>query len=242
MGPGNDGPTRSLSTQNRNVRHFKRMRSQNSSSSSGQEQALYVLLAATGMRISEALALETHHFTNSGRTIVVEQQVEKDAARIVKYLKTAAAEEKSTCTPTSQSTCDTTSRKELDCCFTRQTTRRIFMAIWKTAGSLHDSSRWVWTRKEWAGTRSSDSVKRGCVVNAVWKTSTTSGWRTSRKPCPNSIRIFTRNCSYASMKPSESATDSFFRRRIMPQLYRLYRKRTKKCRGKCSVNDCESGN
>src|ERR1700722_50834 len=59
--------------------------------SSGQEQALYILLAATGMRISETLALETHHFTNNGRTIIVEQQVDKDAARLVKYLKTAAA-------------------------------------------------------------------------------------------------------------------------------------------------------
>jgi integrase len=58
---------------------------------SGQEQALYVLLAATGMRISEALALEAHHFTNNARTIVVEQQVEKDAAKLVKCLKTAAA-------------------------------------------------------------------------------------------------------------------------------------------------------
>jgi integrase len=59
--------------------------------SSGQEQALYVLLAATGMRVSEALAIETRHFINGGRTINVEQQVEKDSARIVKYLKTAAA-------------------------------------------------------------------------------------------------------------------------------------------------------
>jgi integrase len=59
--------------------------------SSGQEQALYVLLAATGMRISEALAVETDHFTNGGRTINVEKQVEKDSPRIVKYLKTAAA-------------------------------------------------------------------------------------------------------------------------------------------------------
>src|SRR5258707_549841 len=59
--------------------------------SSGQEQALYVLLAATGMRVSEALALETHHFTNERRTIVVEQQIKKDSPRIVKYLKTAAA-------------------------------------------------------------------------------------------------------------------------------------------------------
>lgn len=58
---------------------------------SGQEQALYVLLAATGMRVSEALAVETRHFTNDGRTIIVEQQVEKDSPTVVKYLKTAAA-------------------------------------------------------------------------------------------------------------------------------------------------------
>lgn len=58
---------------------------------SGQEQALYILLASTGMRISEALAVETRHFTNGGRTIGVEQQVTKDCPRIVKYLKTCAA-------------------------------------------------------------------------------------------------------------------------------------------------------
>lgn len=59
--------------------------------STGQEQILYVLLAATGMRISEALGLETRHFINGGRTIKVEQQVEKDCPRIVKYLKTGAS-------------------------------------------------------------------------------------------------------------------------------------------------------
>jgi integrase len=59
--------------------------------SKGQKQALYVLLAATGMRISEALALETKHFTNGGRTIEVRQQVERDTPRIVKCLKTDAA-------------------------------------------------------------------------------------------------------------------------------------------------------
>jgi integrase len=59
--------------------------------SSGPEQVLYVLLAATGMRISEALALETRHFINGGRTIKVEQQVMKDCPRIVTYLKTSAA-------------------------------------------------------------------------------------------------------------------------------------------------------
>jgi signal transduction histidine kinase len=39
--------------------------------SSGQEQSLYVLLAATGMRVSKALAVETRHFTDAGRTIIV---------------------------------------------------------------------------------------------------------------------------------------------------------------------------
>ncbi|MGH9436360.1 MAG: hypothetical protein ACRD22_00345 [Terriglobia bacterium] len=58
--------------------------------SSGQEKALYILLAATGMRISEALALEARHFINGGRTISVEQQVKKDSPCVVKYLKTSA--------------------------------------------------------------------------------------------------------------------------------------------------------
>ncbi len=58
--------------------------------STGQEQALYVLLAATGMRISEALGLEVRHIVNDGRTIGVEQQVKKDRPRIVKYLKQQA--------------------------------------------------------------------------------------------------------------------------------------------------------
>jgi site-specific recombinase XerD len=48
-----------------------------------QEQALYVLLASTGMRISEALGLEARHTINDGRTIKVEQQVRKDRPEIV---------------------------------------------------------------------------------------------------------------------------------------------------------------
>jgi len=52
---------------------------------------LYVLLAATGLRVSEALAVENKHFTNNGRTIIVEQQVKKDSPEVVKYLKTDAA-------------------------------------------------------------------------------------------------------------------------------------------------------
>jgi integrase len=59
--------------------------------SNGQEQALYVLLAATGMRISEALGLEARHIINDGRTVRVEQQIRKDRPEIVKYLKTNAS-------------------------------------------------------------------------------------------------------------------------------------------------------
>jgi integrase len=58
--------------------------------SEGEEQALYLLLAATGMRISEALAIESKHFINDGRTIVVRQQVDRATPRIVPYLKTDA--------------------------------------------------------------------------------------------------------------------------------------------------------
>jgi integrase len=60
------------------------------SESEGEEQTLYVLLAATGMRISEALALESKHFVNNCRTIQVYQQVDRDRPRIIQYLKTNA--------------------------------------------------------------------------------------------------------------------------------------------------------
>jgi integrase len=58
--------------------------------SEGEEQALYVLVGATGMRISEALALEAKHFSNECRTIAVQQQVDRDTPRVVSYLKTDA--------------------------------------------------------------------------------------------------------------------------------------------------------
>jgi len=60
------------------------------SDSEGEEQALYVLLGATGMRISEALALETKHLVNGGRTIEIRQQVHRRKPVIVTYLKTDA--------------------------------------------------------------------------------------------------------------------------------------------------------
>ena len=59
--------------------------------SEGDEQALYVIEGATGMRISEALALEKSHFINNCRTICIRPQVARDTPRIVQYLKTDAA-------------------------------------------------------------------------------------------------------------------------------------------------------
>jgi integrase len=60
--------------------------------SEGDEQALYVLLGAAGMRISEALALEKKHCINNCRTIEIRQQVDRDKPIISKYgLKTDAA-------------------------------------------------------------------------------------------------------------------------------------------------------
>jgi integrase len=57
----------------------------------GQQRVLFVLLAATGMRVSEALALEACHFINDGRTILVQQQVHRKCPRIVRHVKTSAS-------------------------------------------------------------------------------------------------------------------------------------------------------
>ena len=59
--------------------------------SDGDEQALYILLASCGMRISEALAIERKNFTNDGCTIQVRQQVHREKPLTVSYLKTDAA-------------------------------------------------------------------------------------------------------------------------------------------------------
>ena len=58
---------------------------------SDEQRYLFVLLASSGLRISEALALEAKHFINDGRTIVVKQQVMKDCPKITDILKTDAS-------------------------------------------------------------------------------------------------------------------------------------------------------
>jgi integrase len=59
------------------------------SESTGDEQALYVIAAATGMRIGEILGLEVRHIVNNGRTLVVEQSVNRFGR--LSGLKTRAA-------------------------------------------------------------------------------------------------------------------------------------------------------
>ena len=195
--------------------------------SNSQEQALYVLLAATGMRVSEALALETRHFINNGRTIIVEQQVEKDAARIVQYLKTDAA------------------KREVDLHPNIAEYLQTYMAV-KTGLLFHTANgtphlngnledHWLTPRL----------IKKGLmcqpeIVDVFQTTLTTQprlsesfegvpahSFLISRRPCLNCTRTFTRSCSCVSMKRSEWATGSFFPLRTKAQLYRLYRKCTK---------------
>jgi hypothetical protein len=95
-----------------------------------------------------------------------------------------------------------------------------------TVGLRLASLKWDWMRRGWAGTRSSDSVRRGCVSAAAWRISTTSGRRINRKPCPSFTRTFTRICRYASMRLNESATDSSFQKPAR-LLYRMFRDCTK---------------
>ena len=59
------------------------------SESKGDEQALYVIAAATGTRIAEILGLEARHIINNGRTLVVEQSVNRFGR--LSGLKTRAA-------------------------------------------------------------------------------------------------------------------------------------------------------
>jgi integrase len=104
-----------------------------------QEQALYVLLASTGMRISEALGLEARHTINDGRTIKVEQQVRKDRPEIVKYLKTNAAKREIDLHPDVAEYLRRYSAKKLGLLFHTAKDTHIYTATWKTAGSHLDS-------------------------------------------------------------------------------------------------------
>ena len=105
------------------------------SKSKGEEQALYVLLAATGMRISEALALETRHFVNGGRTIRVCQQVDRDRPRVVEYLKTdAGSREIDLSKQVAESTCEHLLTARMDCCLRPETARLTYTTTLSNVG------------------------------------------------------------------------------------------------------------
>lgn len=154
------------------------------------------------MRVSEALALEARHFINGGRTIRVEQQVAKDCPRIVKDLKTSAAKREIDLHTDVAEFLQRYRAAEV-CCSTRRKAHHVFMAISRTVGLRLGLSKWDWTNQVWAGTPLSGSAKRGCAGLAVWRTLTTSGWGTNRKPCLSCTRISTRSLNYASRRPSE---------------------------------------
>jgi integrase len=170
------------------------------SNSHGDEQALYVLLAATGMRISQGLALETKHFVNGGRTIQVQQQVNRDKPRIVPYLKTdAGVREVDLSKEVAEYLQSFSSGKNGLLFKTRNVTPY-----------LHNNleQRWLTPRLQVMGldekgmvfTPSVASERHGCEQSGVRKTSTTSGWDISRRRCLNSTLEWSLNWNVVSMK------------------------------------------
>ena len=178
--------------------------------SEGQEQALYVLLGATGMRISEALALETKHLTNAGRTIEVRQQVDREKPQIVQYLKTDAA------------------FRDIDLHQDVAEYLHAFVSgknglLFKTRNGtphLHNNieDRWLTERLKamqldepgmgWHGFRRfRNTWLRG---KRCQEDSRTSGWATNLKPCPNSTPTCSRNWSFDLWKQRKWASDSSF--------------------------------
>jgi hypothetical protein len=131
--------------------------------SEGDEQALYLIEGAAGMRISEALALERKHIINNCRTICIRQQVDRDTPRIVQFLKTDAA------------------YREIDITEEVAVYLRTFLEqkeglLFKTRNGtpyLHNSLKVRWLlprltamglgRAGWAGTASGVSARLGCA-------------------------------------------------------------------------------
>jgi hypothetical protein len=157
------------------------------------------------VRVSEALAVETRHFINSGRTIVVEQQVAKNSPRIVRYLKTNVAKREIDLHPEIAEYLRRFTAARTGLFFrTRNGTPHLY-------GNLED--RWLTPRlaemkldEKGMGFHAFKRFRKtNFGVRVAWRTSTISGWLTNRKRCPNCTRIFTRNWNCVSMKRNESA-------------------------------------
>ena len=116
------------------------------SESEGDEQALYVLLAATGMRISEALALESKHLVNNCRTIQVYQQVDRDRPPAsLSTLRRMRDSAKLTYARRSESTSKHSKTARMDCCFRPGT------ALRTCTTALNNEQRWLTPRLEAMG-------------------------------------------------------------------------------------------
>jgi len=196
------------------------------SGSTGDEQALYVLLAATGMRISEALALETKRFVNDGRTIVVSQQVDRDMPRIVRYLKTDAG------------------TREVDLSTEVAEYLRAFVSgtnglLFETRNGtpyLHNNleQRWLTPRLQAMGIDEKGmdfmpfvgSERHGSEQKGVRRTSTTFGWDTNPRQCPNSTPEWSSSWTVVSMKPSESVSVSWSQASKLLQVLQESRKKS----------------
>ena len=176
-----------------------------------------MLLAATGMRISEALALETRHFINGGRTIVVEQQVEKDCPRIKTKLKTDASWRESRSASRRSGVSDEVRERKVRTDLERQTiTLPTCMVISLTIGSIR-------------GSQNSDSSQPGCGWHQFkrfrnsWlrhqpkdakKTCGSSGSPTSRRKWVNSIQHLKKTSQLGSLRRNVSATVLYCRGKL----------------------------
>jgi hypothetical protein len=150
---------------------------------SDEERYLYVLLAATGMRISEALALEARHFINGGRTILVEQQVMKDCPRIKKKLKTDASYREIDLHPDVAAWIQKFVSGKSGLILKTENNTPFLYGNLRTTGSTRRSKSSGCTSREADGTNSKDSETRGSALlpNGVRKTCENIGSLTSQK-------------------------------------------------------------
>jgi len=171
--------------------------------SDGDEQALYILLASSGMRISEALAIERRNFTNDGCTIQVRQQVHREKPLIVSYLKTDAV------------------YREIDLHPEVAEYLRVFICgkdglLFKTRNGtphLHNNieERWLTERLKamqldergmgWHAFRRFRT--HGCEGGDARRTSRISGLAISLGPCPSCIRTCSRKRSFDLRKSAQ---------------------------------------
>ena len=135
--------------------------------STGQEQALYVLLASTGMRVSEALALESRHFIDDGQTIKVEQQITKDCPTHREILEDLSCKARNRSAPGRCRVPATLQNREIRLIsHTAKGTPRLYNNLedrWLTPRLL----QWDWKKKAWVGTRSNVSETRRFAALAV---------------------------------------------------------------------------